>query len=62
MSSLLFGVGAADAFTFVAVSILLPAVALVACFVPARRAMGCNLRWFYATSKAKLSLARGRRG
>ncbi len=38
MSSLLFGVGAADAFTFVAVSVLLLAVALVACFVPARRA------------------------
>jgi putative ABC transport system permease protein len=38
MSSLLFGVGAADAFTFVAVGTLLLAVALVACFVPARRA------------------------
>jgi putative ABC transport system permease protein len=40
MSGLLFGVGAADAFTFVAVSVLLLAVALVACFVPARRAVG----------------------
>jgi putative ABC transport system permease protein len=40
MSSLLFGVGAADAFTFVAVSVLLLAVALVACLVPARRAFG----------------------
>lgn len=38
MSSLLFGVGAADSMTFVAVSILLLAVAFVACFVPARRA------------------------
>jgi putative ABC transport system permease protein len=40
MSSLLFGVGAANAFTFVAVSILMLAVALVACLVPAGRAIG----------------------
>ena len=40
MSSLLFGVGAADAFTFVASAVLLLAVALVACFVPATRAIG----------------------
>jgi putative ABC transport system permease protein len=40
MSSLLFGVGAADAFTLVAVSGLLVAVALMACLVPARRATG----------------------
>jgi predicted permease len=39
MSSLLFGIGAADAFTFVAVTIVLLAVALVACGVPARRAI-----------------------
>lgn len=39
-SSLLFGIGAADAFTFVVVTILLMAVALAACFVPARRAIG----------------------
>jgi len=39
MSSLLFGIGAADAFTFAAVTILLLAVALVACGVPARRAI-----------------------
>jgi putative ABC transport system permease protein len=38
LSSLLFGVGSTDAFTFVGVSTLLLAVALVACFVPARRA------------------------
>jgi putative ABC transport system permease protein len=38
LSSLLFGVGAADARTFVAVSLFLLAVALVACIVPARRA------------------------
>ena len=40
MSSLVFGVGAADAFTFVGVSSLLLTMALVACFVPARRAIG----------------------
>lgn len=40
MSSLLFGVGAADAFTFVGVSALLLTVALVACLVPAARAVG----------------------
>jgi putative ABC transport system permease protein len=40
MSSLLFGVGSADAFTFVAVTLLLLAVALVACLVPATRAVG----------------------
>ena len=40
MSSLLFGIAAADAFTFSVVTTLLLAVALVACFVPARRAIG----------------------
>jgi putative ABC transport system permease protein len=40
MSSLLFGVGAADAATFVAVAGLLLAVALAACALPARRAVG----------------------
>ena len=39
ITSLLFGVGAADAFTFVAVSTLLLTVALAACLVPARRAI-----------------------
>jgi len=39
LSSLLFGVGAADPLTFCAVALLLLAVALAACYVPARRAM-----------------------
>jgi putative ABC transport system permease protein len=38
MSSLLFGVSATDPTTFVAVSAILTAVALGACFIPARRA------------------------
>jgi ABC-type antimicrobial peptide transport system permease subunit len=39
-SSLLFGISAADAFTFGASAVLLLAVALAACFVPATRAIG----------------------
>jgi len=39
MSSLLFGVAAADPITFAAVALLLSAVALAACYIPARRAM-----------------------
>jgi putative ABC transport system permease protein len=38
MESLLFGIGATDAATFVLVSLLLSAIALLACFIPARRA------------------------
>jgi putative ABC transport system permease protein len=38
MSSLLFGVNATDAATFVSVSLILTAIALLACYVPARRA------------------------
>nr|MBA3514336.1 FtsX-like permease family protein [Pyrinomonadaceae bacterium] len=39
MKSLLFGVSATDPVTFIAISFLLAAVALLACYVPARRAM-----------------------
>jgi putative ABC transport system permease protein len=38
MASLLHGVSASDPATFVVVLILLAAVALVACYLPARRA------------------------
>jgi putative ABC transport system permease protein len=38
-SSLLFGVTATDPLTFLTVSLLLTAVATVACYFPARRAM-----------------------
>jgi putative ABC transport system permease protein len=38
MSSLLFGVSAADPITFTAITVLLAAVAFVACYIPARRA------------------------
>jgi putative ABC transport system permease protein len=39
MSSLLFNVSATDPLTFLSVALLLAAVALVACYIPARRAM-----------------------
>ena len=38
MSSLLYGVSAADPATFAAISLMLLAVALLACYLPARRA------------------------
>jgi putative ABC transport system permease protein len=39
MTSLLFGVSATDPLTFLSISLLIAAVALVACYIPARRAM-----------------------
>jgi predicted permease len=39
LASLLFGVGAGDPFTLAAVAMFLLAVALAACYIPARRAM-----------------------
>ena len=42
MIDLLYGVPPADPLTFAAVSALLGATALVACYVPARRAMRVN--------------------
>jgi putative ABC transport system permease protein len=38
VESLLFGVSTTDPFTFTAVSLLLTGVALLACYIPARRA------------------------
>ena len=39
MNSLLLGISSTDALTFSAVALLLSVVVLVACFIPARRAM-----------------------
>jgi putative ABC transport system permease protein len=38
MASLLFGVSASDPATFGVIALLLSAVALLACYIPARRA------------------------
>jgi ABC-type antimicrobial peptide transport system permease subunit len=38
MASLLFGIGAKDPMTFASVAVFLAAVALIACYIPARRA------------------------
>ena len=42
LSSLLYSVKPTDPLTFIAVSVLLSAVALMACYIPARRAMRVN--------------------
>jgi putative ABC transport system permease protein len=49
MSGLLFGVSATDPMTFGVIALLLSAVALLACYIPARRAAKVDpmiaLRW-----------------
>jgi putative ABC transport system permease protein len=42
LSSMLYGVGTTDPLTFASVSLLLTAVALLACYVPARRVVRMN--------------------
>jgi len=42
MESLLYGVSARDPWTFVAITALLAGVGLLACYIPARRAMGVD--------------------
>jgi len=39
MTNMIYGVSSTDAATFVTVAVLLASVALVACYIPARRAL-----------------------
>jgi ABC-type lipoprotein release transport system permease subunit len=39
IKDMLYGVGPVDPLTFVAIAVLLTATALIACYIPARRAM-----------------------
>jgi putative ABC transport system permease protein len=42
LSKMLYGVSATDPVTFIGVAIILTAIALAACYIPTRRAMGVD--------------------
>ena len=42
LARFLYGIGTTDVVTFVAIPLMLAAVALVACYLPARRASRCS--------------------
>ena len=51
IESLLFGVSPADRVTFMIISLVLMAVALLACYIPARRAAKVIRWWLYAVNE-----------